>query len=267
MKNIIAITLLSLLVLSGCKEDSVPFPTLLSAKETTITKDAQTITIPIETTKSIVEVTADAASAEWCQFDVQGTNIVATVSANAKIIRTANFTIKGEDRVATTKLHQEGLMVLHNKANWEVVGFCDEIASDGGGAKAILEDKHDTFWHNNWSNGNDKLPHWIIIDMKEELDVDMVRLGWRKSGSSYYYNNKVTDVYIGNSPEYTDMTNKVGSLTTLPVGTSHASKDHLPFHDVDLKPAKGRYLMLEVTESNSGQTSIIAFVQAYKAQR
>ncbi|HCO68380.1 MAG TPA: hypothetical protein DIT04_11580 [Dysgonomonas sp.] len=152
----------------------------------------------------------------------------------------------------------------YSKSNWEVADVCGEIVGDGGGAKSILVDNHSTFWHNNYGDPDDKLPHWIVIDMKEEIEIDMIQLGWRKHGDNYYYNNKVTEVYIGNSPDHEQITNKVGSLKTIPVGSSHANSQHQPYHNVGLDPAKGRYLKLVVTESNSGQTSIIAYVKAFK---
>lgn len=269
MKKILFL-LLTIVAFSSCKKDDTPYPTMLYAEDVKITNGAQTVTIPITTNAEIQEVIMDETVDWWCSFKLDGTNIVAELSANMMLEREASFTVKGVDRTIVVKIIQEeGEVNIDDfkeidRSKWEVVGFCDEIPGDGGGAAAILEDGNETFWHNNWSNAKDVLPHWIIIDMKEDVDVDMIRLGWRKANGNYYYNNKVTNIYMGDTPEHDKITSKVGSLLTLPVGSSHASAEHKPYHDVGIRPSKARYLMLEVTESNNGQTSIIAYVKAYK---
>lgn len=267
MKKIL-IFFLALITLSACKEDDVTVIPNLFVENTTITKEAQTITMPIVADMKVLNVTVDESGASWCSVEWTEDEIVATVKANRLIPRDVILTIEGEMRTVTTTLSQEGVNIddfkEYDRSNWKVIGFCGEIVGDGGGAAAILKDGNDTFWHNNYGDSKDVLPHWIIIDMKEEINVEMVRLGWRKAGDNYYYNNKVTNIYIGNSPEHEKLlNNRVGSLTTIPTGKSHASKDHKEHHNIGIEPTKGRYLMLEVTESNNGQTSIIAYVKTY----
>lgn len=267
MKKIYLLLLVTL-VFSACKEDNVPYPPTIGVANTTVSKEAQTVSLPIVSDMKVLNVTMDESGASWCSFEWNESEIIVDVQANKLIPRQVTFNIEGEVRSVTTVLSQEGRKLSdfeeHSKANWEIADVCDEIVGDGGGAIAILEDSHSTFWHNNWANADDVLPHWIVIDMKEELSVDMIQLGWRQYGDSYYYNNRVTNVYIGNSPDPAALTNKVGSLTTIPIGNSHVDSKHEPYHNVGLDKAKGRYLKLEVTESNSGQTSIIAFVKAFQ---
>lgn len=266
MKRITILALISL-VLIGCKEDKVPFPPSLGVASVVVDKEAQTVVMPIVADMEVFDVSMNG-SVDWCTFEWSQSEIVATVQANHLIPREVSFTLVGTVRTGIAILKQEGRDIKdfkeYDKSNWEIANVCDEIVGDGGGAKSILEDTHDTYWHNNWSNAGDALPHWIVLDMKEELEIDMIQLGWRQYGDKFYYNNRVTEIYIGNSPDPEEITNKVGSLTTIPAGSSHSSDQHQPYHNVGLAPAKGRYLKLGVTESNSGQTSIIAYVKAFK---
>jgi len=265
MKNLTIIALVSLVLLS-CKEDDVPYPPTIGAAEVTVTKEAQTVTIPIVADMDILDVTMDEESEEWCSFEWRGSEIVATVQANELITRQASFSIKGSIRDGSGTLIQQGRnMKEYGKASWTIVAVSDEKVDDGGGAVSILVDDQTTFWHNDYGNAEAVLPHWVVVDMQEERQVDMVQLGWRQYGTKYYYNNKVTNVYVGNSPNHDEITTMVGSVTTLPYGGgSHASDKHKPYHNIAVTPSKGRYLKIEVAESNTGQNSIVAFVKVFQ---
>lgn len=268
MKKLIILSLISL-VLFSCKEDDVPYPPTLGAGTVTITKEGQTVRIPIESEMEILDVVMDGSAEDWCTYEWSQTEIIAVVADNKLTPREVTFTLKAEVRDGTATLKQEGRNIndfkQYDMANWEVSSVSDEIESDGGGAKSILDldDPHGTYWHNNWGSASATLPHWIVIDMKEEIEIDMIQLGWRKYGEKYYYYNKVTEVYVGNSPNQAQITNRVGLLKT-PATDGTSSDKYQPYHNVGLDANKGRYLKLVIPESNSGQNSIIAYVKAYK---
>ncbi|MDR1501815.1 MAG: discoidin domain-containing protein [Prevotella sp.] len=267
MKKLTIIALISFILFS-CKEDDAPYPPTLGAGTVTITKEAQTVKIPIVAEMEILDVIMPESAEEWCSYEWSQFEIIVTVAANNLIPREVTFTLKAQAKDGVATLKQEGRNIKDFKqydiADWEVAAVSDEIVSDGGGASSILNlnDPHGTFWHSDWSIGA-PLPHWIVIDMKKELEIDMIQLGWRKYGEKYYYYNKITEVYVGNNPDPAQITNKVGSLKTLATA-GNSSDQYQPYHNVGLDLNKGRYLKLVVTESNNGQNSIIAYVKAFK---
>jgi hypothetical protein len=237
----------------------------------TVSKEAQTVTIPIIVEEGISEITDITMSAvDWCTFEWTESEITATVQENLLPLREVTFTITSPERTGAAILRQEGRDInafkQHPMTDWEVVDFSDQIVSDGGGAAAILnlDNPHGTFWHSDWGSGA-PLPHWIIIDMKQSLTLDMVQLGWRQNGSNFYLDNKITEIYVGNDSAYASFTdaNKIGSLRTL-APNGRASAMYPAYNNVGLSGNNtGRYLMLKVTESNNGVNSIIAYVKAY----
>lgn len=267
MKKLSIIALIYIILFS-CKEDEAPYPPTLGAGVVTVTKEAQTVKIPIVAEMEILDVTMPESAEGWCSYEWSQSEIIATVAANKLIPREVTFTLKAQVRDGVATLKQEGRDIKdfkqYDMTNWKIANVSDEIVSDGGGAESILnlDDPHGTFWHSDWST-EAPLPHWIVIDMEKELEIDMIQLGWRGYGERYYYYNKITEVYVGNSPDPTQITNKAGSLKTLATaGTS--SDQYQPYHNLGLDANKGRYLKLVVTESNAGQNSIIAYVKAFK---
>lgn len=267
MKKLTIIALMSFIFFS-CKEDAVPYPPTLGAGVVTISMEAQTVKIPVVAEMEILDITMPESAEEWCSYEWSQSEIIATVIANKLIPREVTFTLKSKIRDGIATLKQEGRNIKdfkqYDMTDWEIAAVSDEIVSDGGGAVSILnlDDPHGTYWHSDWSIGA-LLPHRIVIDMKKELEIDMIQFGWRKYGEMYYYYNKITEVYVGNSPDPAQIIHKVGTLKTLaPSGAR--SDQYQPYHNLGLDVNKGRYLKLVVTESNSGQNSIIAYVKAFK---
>lgn len=267
MKKVIILALATF-CFASCKKDAVPYPPTLGAATVTVSRDAQTVNIPIESEMEILEITMPDAAKEWCNFEWTQSGIIATVTFNSLVPREVTFTLKGTQRNGSATLQQSGRKMedfrQYDMSTWKVSSFSDQIVSDGGGAAAILDlnNPHSTFWHSDWSIGA-PLPHWIVIDMNQEVTIDMIQLGWRQYGTRFYHYNKVTEVYVGNSSEPAGLTQKVGSLTTLaPYGAS--SDQYAPYDNVGLSANSGRYLKLVVPESNNGSNSIIAYVKAFK---
>lgn len=104
------------------------------------------------------------------------------------------------DTFATAwKTHEEAFPSEYkfDRTNWAVLAVSDETASDGGGKDALIDDKLDTWWHSNYTDGDTPLPHWAVIDMMSPKDMSKVEI-YRRSGTT---DTKSVEFYIGNSPD------------------------------------------------------------------
>lgn len=62
----------------------------------------------------------------------------------------------------------------YDKSGWEVVSFSSqETAGEGSNGRAalVIDGDDDTYWHSAWYSSSSSYPHWIVVDMKEELLV------------------------------------------------------------------------------------------------
>lgn len=59
------------------------------------------------------------------------------------------------------------------KTTWSVEGFSSEEPAENpnGFAKNILDGNVNSFWHSKWNGGQPGYPHWIIVDMKQEITI------------------------------------------------------------------------------------------------
>lgn len=124
-----------------------------------------------------------------------------------------------------------------SKLTWKVIDFSSEEASGEGSngfASLILDGSTSTFWHSQWADGTGELPHHLTIDMQKEVTVVQVDLTRRTNNS---------DTKSGNFYISSDKSNwtKIGSFTMAKMN------DAQPFA---VTKTKGRYLKIEITESN-----------------
>ena len=62
----------------------------------------------------------------------------------------------------------------YDKSTWEVTGFSSQETSgegSNGRAALVIDGNTDTYWHSAWASGSSRCPHWIVVDMKEELVI------------------------------------------------------------------------------------------------
>lgn len=80
--------------------------------------------------------------------------------------------------------------VKMNKTGWRIpgynpnsnegtIGYSSQHRSDGGGVPSIIDDNLATYWHASYSNPKSKYPHWIIIDLGEEVTIAQVGMARR----------------------------------------------------------------------------------------
>ncbi|MCW9707983.1 discoidin domain-containing protein [Fodinibius salsisoli] len=70
---------------------------------------------------------------------------------------------------------------IYDRANWQVIDFSSQ---EGSSASSILDDDPGTTWHSRWSDidPDPTHPHYLTVDMGEELPVDGLQFVQRQDG-------------------------------------------------------------------------------------
>ncbi|MDR2473203.1 MAG: Ig-like domain-containing protein [Tannerella sp.] len=147
-------------------------------------------------------------------------------------------------------------LVQCNKTGWTVVGHSD-AHTEGGGINAIIDGNYATnnYWHSMYSP-NAPLPHWAIIDMKENTDV--ARIVTRRRGNG---DTKTVEYYVGDEDNVNSTTWKKVVQGTYPSGQN--SVIDLTLDATELM--SGRYLKLVVSDSYRTPFTAITEVDVYRA--
>lgn len=277
MKSISYILLAFLLIATyGCKEEDHPYVGYIKVSRAVVDAAGGSATITAETDiDSPLELTT---SADWVTATANGKQITVTVSeANpGDDFRTASVNVRCGYRVTTFTVLQkfEGQEYLeYDWSSWTATGS-DVQASDGGGYPSLFKEERTTFWHSQYSPVlATPLPHWLIIDMKKELDISMVRIGRRHyaANGNNYATVKTMEVYTSTDNEnYT----KVGGFTfalpwTAPDGTvvTGATSPKIPgYEDIMLSEiVTARYVKLIITETNNtAGTCQVSYFKAFE---
>jgi hypothetical protein len=64
-------------------------------------------------------------------------------------------------------------------SNAGTMGYSSQHRSDGGGVPSIIDENLATYWHASYSNPSSTYPHWIIIDLGEEVTIAQVGMARR----------------------------------------------------------------------------------------
>lgn len=94
---------------------------------------------------------------------------VDTVDLDALEARVDLAVANEQERLAE---EEEFLSSRYDKSRWEVTAFSSQETSgegSNGRAALIIDGDEQTYWHSAWQSGSSSYPHWIVVDMKEEL--------------------------------------------------------------------------------------------------
>lgn len=281
MKSLSYILLAFLLIVTyGCKEEDHPYVGYINVQRTVLEAVAGSATVTADTDISepiTMEVKGDAK--EWCAVSANGKQITVTVQANLSTedFRTATVSVRCGYRVTEFTVLQkfEGQQYLeYDWAGWDASG--SDIQSSEAKYENLFTEERTTFWHSQWNPATPN-PHWLVIDMKKELSVAMVRIARRVhpttdvNNANYganYPSVKVMEVYTStDNVTYT----KVGGFTfalpwTAPDGTivTGNNKRVPSYEDIMLSEATtARYVKLVITETNN--TTGVCQVAYFKA--
>jgi len=261
MKSLSYILLTLLLIVTyGCKEEDHPYVGYIKVDRAVVEAAGGSTTITADTDiNSPIEATSDA---DWVTATSNGKQITITVNEanpSTEDFRTATINVRCGYRVTTFTVLQkyEGQEYLqYDWSTWTAIGS-DVQASDGGGYPSLFTEDRTTYWHSQWSPAVPN-PHWVVVDMKEELDVSMVRIGRRyyAANGNNYPSIKVLEVQASTDGEnYTS----VGGFTfalpwTAPDGTVvNGNSPLVPGYEDIMMPAvtTARYMKIIITDTNN----------------
>ncbi|MBB4034162.1 hypothetical protein GGR21_000047 [Dysgonomonas hofstadii] len=277
MKSISYILLAFLLIaVYGCKEEDHPYVGYITVERAVVDAAGGSATVTAETDiNSSIEVSTDA---DWVTATSNGKQITVTVNEanpNTEDFRTATVNVRCGYRITTFTVLQkyEGQEYLqYDWSSWTAIGS-DVQASDGGGYTSLFTEDRTTFWHSQYSPAlTDPLPHWLVIDMKQELEVSMVRIGRRHytANGNNYPTVKTMEIYVGTDGENYS---KVGEFTfalpwTAPDGTIVTGNSPLvPGYEDVMMPeiVTARYVRLVITETNNtAGTCQVSYFKAFE---
>jgi hypothetical protein len=269
---------LSAIVL-GCAETEQPYVGYIVIGRAVVdasTNSSATITAETDIASPII-MEIDEEGAAWCNVSANGKEItVTTTQANTEAAyRTATVNVKCGYRATSFTVLQkyQGQEYLeYDWTKWTATGS-DVQANDGGGYPSLFTEDRTKFWHSQYSPAlANPLPHWLLIDMKEELTCHMFRIGRRHYAlnGNNYPTVKVMEIHVSvDNENFTP----AGSFTfalpwTAPdktIVTGNSPK--VPaYEDVALsEPVTARYVKLIITETNNAAgTAQVAYFKAYE---
>ena len=265
------------LILTSCIKDDAPyygyavFEANMKVTSRVIVDQAKgSAPVALKTDQKTGVVIPDEGS-EWCSGTVTDGNLTLNFEANdAPQTREGFVTIKLGLHALRLTVVQRTSGVNHIEIINPAVGdplrwtaTCNaEQTSDGGGVNSIFTDVQTTFWHSRYSPATD-LPHWIVVDLKEERDINQVRLGWRMYGQNIYIHTK--KVIIEYSNDGTNFSPTGGEIYRLPENNALTSVNYPRYTDCSFNTVKARYIRLFITESNaSNGVCHVAYFKPYE---
>ena len=208
---------------------------------------------------------------EWCSGSVDGKGMLtlhytANTEPNTRIgfvdmtFGLHNITLQVIQRTSGTN-HIEILNPAEgDPLRWSAT--CSDIQTSEGVLENIFNDDQTKFWHSQYSP-NIPLPHWIIVDLKKEMNINQVRLGWRMYGANVYIHVKKAEMLYSN--DGTNFTSTGGIIFREPVDGKMSSPNYSPYTDCPFTTIKARYIKVNMTESNdAGGVCHIAYFKVFE---
>ncbi|PST82000.1 hypothetical protein C7T94_17595 [Pedobacter yulinensis] len=133
---------------------------------------------------------------------------------------------------------------LASKTGWTATASSEELAGEGlvnGRASAVIDGDVNTFWHSRYLGAEPTYPHWINIDMKNEIYVTRVDLAPRQNNG-----NGSVRFNVEGSKDGTTWTTLGSNLTFNPANTS--------FQAYPVTPGFQRYIRVTLLEPRNAGT-------------
>lgn len=276
MRKIIFIVF-AILTLCSCKEDDMPYYGYAQfengASESRITIDSTEGTSTIQLKTDILSGTiAPQENAEWCSGSVKDGVLTLKYTENTEndtrvgivnvVLGLHKLTLEVIQRTSKGINHVEVLIPEEgDPLRWTAT--CSDIQTSEGKIENIFDYSTQTnFWHSQYSPSM-PLPHWIIVDLKKEMDISQVRLAWRMSGANVYIHVKKAEILYSNDGE--NFASTGGVIFREPVDGKMSSPNYEPYTDCPFAPVKARYIKVNMTESNDkGGVCHIAYFKIFE---
>lgn len=131
------------------------------------------ITISYLDSTGTKQVFSDSSSLAVDSFAVTG---LQNVDYSFTVVLSDASGAHGQEYVLTTKPLIESKI---KKSDWTITADSEETSGEGpidGFATAAIDDDISTYWHTEWSNALPGFPHWLAVDMHNEVLLSRVEL-------------------------------------------------------------------------------------------
>lgn len=102
--------------------------------------------------------------------------------------------------------------VIYDRSDWTITADGWNADNGTGKVEAIIDGKTNTYWHSDYTNNNQDMPHWFMVDMKKAQKVGAVGIVTRQAGVKV--NGHIKDYEIWTGTDANSLTKQTeGTLT------------------------------------------------------
>lgn len=102
--------------------------------------------------------------------------------------------------------------VIYNRSDWTVTADGWNADNGTGKVEAIIDGNTNTYWHSDYTNNNQDMPHWFMVDMKKAQKVGAVGIVTRQAAVGV--NGHIKDYEIWTGTDANSLTKQTeGTLT------------------------------------------------------
>lgn len=102
--------------------------------------------------------------------------------------------------------------VIYDRSDWTVTADGWNTDNGTGKVEAIIDGNTNTYWHSDYTNNNQDMPHWFMVDMKKAQKVGAVGIVTRQAAVGV--NGHIKDYEIWTGTDANSLTKQTeGSLT------------------------------------------------------
>lgn len=102
--------------------------------------------------------------------------------------------------------------VIYDRSDWTITADGWNADNGTGKVEAMIDGKTNTYWHSDYSNNNQDMPHWFMVDMKKAQKVGAVGIVTRQA--AVVVNGHIKDYEIWTGTDANSLTKQTeGTLT------------------------------------------------------
>ena len=102
--------------------------------------------------------------------------------------------------------------VIYDRSDWTITADGWNADNGTGKVEAMIDGKTNTYWHSDYSNNNQDMPHWFMVDMKKAQKVGAVGIVTRQAAVGV--NGHIKDYEIWTGTDANSLTKQTeGTLT------------------------------------------------------
>lgn len=200
------------------------------------------------------KVASESGVFSFSGIPAESTDFSITVAdnyGNESVAKTVTLTPYEE-----SKISKSGWSIPGYNANSaaETIGYSSQAINEGAANKviAIFDDNVNTFWHASWSSPSTSYPHWVIVDMGQEITISRIELTRRQGNNAAQVGQQILTCKAANAVNPNDPT----SWTWEDHGTSSFDvTKNTPTSVRLMKNPKARYIKLYFGEDVKGSSN------------